>query len=58
MKYLLLMALTGCYHPVTNHHWENCEEVCLDKEGPKEACVSYKGEGCTCYDETTIWIVP
>lgn len=53
----LLLALTGCAHPVTSTHWGYCELICADNDGAREACVSFfKGDGCTCFDNTTIWM--
>ena len=55
-------ALSGCAtliprgggDPVTNEHWRSCEIYCAT-EGVKEACVGWRGNGCTCTGGRTVW---
>lgn len=56
MRWLLILALTGCANPVTLMHWTECQEEC-DPDQVAEACVTlWSGRGCTCDTGETIWI--
>ena len=58
LKLLPLLLLTGCISlhsdEVTRDHWQACERYCAPV-AIKEACDSWKGNGCTCQDNRTIF---
>ena len=62
MRNLLLticLSAHGCVTPVQDHEWLRCEMACVvDRLSEvREVCHSFfRGLGCTCYDESTLWL--